>query len=95
MIPFYQSTEWNSLRRVPAVLNGQLVFAYENPARWRVANSVTTQGTVDGQPATFTLTHGRGRGEIDRHCVYVLASGAQWFIYTGTSHPESLVLEFL
>lgn len=49
----------------------------------RAGGQHSAKGTFNGRPHLFVLTHGMGRGTVDRHYAYVEHEGRIWYIDTG------------
>ena len=47
---------------------------------------LTSDGMLNGRPHRFTLTHGKGRGEVDHFYAYFEALGRIWYAETGAGY---------
>ncbi|CAG4890757.1 hypothetical protein [Paraburkholderia saeva] len=94
MIPFYEHPEWTPCPRMPITLNNQLCFADDTTPKgesWqRVRGQVQRAGMLDGRAYEFMLTHGQGRGVVQRYYLYFRYDGKLYFVFTGDSWPGSI-----
>lgn len=79
-----------SLKQFQGLLNDQEVTILENKQRWRVKKGhAQLEGTMNGAPMVYKLTHGAGLGSKDNHYLYMdLDPQTQYLIFVGDEWPS-------